>query len=336
MDRELLYRFFNGTASELERISIRKWAEAAPENMQELLKERKLYTAIILTGEREAFTSSKAPVGYKRSYFVRWGQYAAVFLCAVLLTWFVSNRMDRASSIMQIEVPLGQYMNLTLADGTNVYLNSGTVFKYPTAFTGKERKVEIDGEGFFKVTHQENDVPFIVKTSKGNVRVLGTKFNVEAYKEKDQFETSLIEGKVEVIAGDERVILNPNEKVLLVNGKLEKESLYDSSCYSFLNPNEKVLLVNGKLEKESLYDSSCYSWTSGIIEFNNIRFEDLMGEFEKIYGVRIVINNADLKDNLCLGKFRRIDGLDYALQVLQVDIPFEFQHDFETKTFYIN
>ncbi|HIX27668.1 MAG TPA: FecR domain-containing protein [Candidatus Barnesiella excrementigallinarum] len=309
MDRELLYRFFNGTASELERISIRKWAEAAPENMQELLKERKLYTAIILTGEREAFTSSKAPVGYKRSYFVRWGQYAAVFLCAVLLTWFVSNRMDRASSIMQIEVPLGQYMNLTLADGTNVYLNSGTVFKYPTAFTGKERKVEIDGEGFFKVTHQENDVPFIVKTSKGNVRVLGTKFNVEAYKEKDQFETSLIEGKVEVIVGDERVILNPNEK---------------------------VLLVNGKLEKESLYDSSCYSWTSGIIEFNNIRFEDLMGEFEKIYGVRIVINNADLKDNLCLGKFRRIDGLDYALQVLQVDIPFEFQHDFETKTFYIN
>ena len=309
MDRELLYRFFNGTASELERISIRKWAEAAPENMQELLKERKLYTAIILTGEREAFTSSKAPVGYKRSYFVRWGQYAAVFLCAVLLTWFVSNRMDRASSIMQIEVPLGQYMNLTLADGTNVYLNSGTVFKYPTAFTGKERKVEIDGEGFFKVTHQENDVPFIVKTSKGNVRVLGTKFNVEAYKEKDQLETSLIEGKVEVIVGDERVILNPNEK---------------------------VLLVNGKLEKESLYDSSCYSWTSGIIEFNNIRFEDLMGEFEKIYGVRIVINNADLKDNLCLGKFRRIDGLDYALQVLQVDIPFEFQHDFETKTFYIN
>ena len=309
MDRELLYRFFNGTASELERISIRKWAEAAPENMQELLKERKLYTAIILTGEREAFTTSKAPVGYKRSYFVRWGQYAAVFLCAVLLTWFVSNRMDRASSIMQIEVPLGQYMNLTLADGTNVYLNSGTVFKYPTAFTGKERKVEIDGEGFFKVTHQENDVPFIVKTSKGNVRVLGTKFNVEAYKEKDQFETSLIEGKVEVIVGDERVILNPNEK---------------------------VLLVNGKLEKESLYDSSCYSWTSGIIEFNNIRFEDLMGEFEKIYGVRIVINNADLKDNLCLGKFRRIDGLDYALQVLQVDIPFEFQHDFETKTFYIN
>ena len=52
MDRELLYRFFNGTASESERISIREWAEAAPENMRELLNERKLYTAIILTGEK--------------------------------------------------------------------------------------------------------------------------------------------------------------------------------------------------------------------------------------------------------------------------------------------
>lgn len=309
MDRELLYRFFNGTASEVERISIRQWAEAAPENMQELLRERKLYTAIILTGQREAFAPSKSPVWYRRSYFIQWSRYAAVFLCAVLLTWFVTNRMDRASSMMQIEVPLGQYMNLTLADGTDVYLNSGTVFKYPTVFTGKTREVEIDGEGFFSVTHQKKDIPFIVRTTKGDVRVLGTKFNIEAYKEKEQFETSLIEGKVEVCAGNERVILNPNEK---------------------------AILVDGKLEKEPLYDLSCYSWTSGIIEFNNIRFEELMSEFEKIYGVHIIINNPDLNDTRCLGKFRRIDGLDYALQVLQVDIPFEFQHDFETKTFYIN
>ncbi len=309
MDRELLYRFFNGTASEVERISIRQWAEAAPENMQELLRERKLYTAIILTGQREAFAPSKSPVWYRRSYFIQWSRYAAIFLCAVLLTWFISNRMDRASSMMQIEIPLGQYMNLTLADGTNVYLNSGTVFKYPTAFVGKVREVEIDGEGFFSVTHQEKDIPFIVKTTKGNVRVLGTKFNVEAYKAKNQFETSLIEGKVEVSAGNERVVLNPNEK---------------------------ALLVGGKLEKAPLHDHSCYSWTGGIIEFNNICFEDLMHEFEKIYGVRIVINNSGLKDNRCLGKFRRIDGLDYALQVLQVDIPFEYEHDFESKTFYIN
>ena len=61
-----------------------------------------------------------------------------------------------------------------------------------------------------------------------------------------------------------------------------------------------------------------------------------MSEFEKIYGVRIIIENPELEDNFCLGKFRRIDGLVYALRVLQVDIPFEFRQDFETQTFYIN
>ena len=311
MDRDLLYRFFNGTASESERKDIRQWADAAPENMKELLKERKLYTAILLTGERESFALSKEkePVWYKRSYFVRWGQYAAVFLCAVLLTWLVSNRVDRASSMMQVDVPLGQYINLTLSDGTNVYLNSGTTFKYPTAFTGKNREVEIDGEGFFRVTHQKNDVPFIVKTSKGQVKVLGTQFNVEAYNDKDLFETSLLVGKVEVTTASDKLVLNPNEK---------------------------AVLVGGKLKRETLDDESSYSWTSGIIDFNNIRFDDLMKEFEKIYGVHIIIRNPQIKDNRCLGKFRRIDGLDYALQVLQVDIDFEYSHDFETQTFYIN
>lgn len=148
-----------------------------------------------------------------------------------------------------------------------------------------------------------------MKTSKGDVRVLGTKFNVEAYAEKGGFVTSLIEGKVEVVT--------------------ETGSLV-------LAPNEKATLVDGKLKKESLLDRGSYSWTSGIIDFNNIRFGDLMSEFEKIYGVRIVIEDPELEDNFCLGKFRRIDGLDYALRVLQVDIPFEYEQDFETQTFYIN
>ena len=310
MDKELLYRFFNGTASESERIGIREWAEAAPENMRELLNERKLYTAIILTGKRESFESHKKISWYKRSGFIHIGRYAAVFICAVLLTWFVSNRMDRTlSAVLQIDVPLGQYMNLTLADGSTVYLNSGTTFRYPKAFTMEVRQVEIDGEGFFQVTHQKKDIPFVVKTSKGDVRVLGTKFNVEAYTEKDRFVTSLFEGKVEVVT--------------------ETGSLV-------LDPNEKATLVDGTLKKESLLDQGSYSWTSGIIDFNNIRFGYLMSEFEKIYGVRIIIENPELEDNFCLGKFRRIDGLDYALRVLQVDIPFEFRQDFETQTFYIN
>jgi len=132
---------------------------------------------------------------------------------------------------------------------------------------------------------------------------------VEAYKNRNKFITSLLEGTVKVSANNQQIILKPNERATLSDGKL----------------------IRSKIE-----DDSYYSWTSGIINFNNITFEALMKEFEKVYGIEIVINNSAIKNNLCLGKFRRIDGLEYALKVLQVDIPFTYQRDFEKHIIYIN
>ena len=307
MDKESLYRFFNGTASEAERIQIRNWADASPENMKELLRERKLYTAIVLVGKKESFINQKTR--YKKIKITQFYRYAAVFIGAILLSWFIANLKDETLPIQQITVPLGQYMSMTLADGSNVYLNSGTTLKYPTKFTDDYRTVEIDGEAFFQITHKKNDAPFIVRTFKGTVEVLGTKFNVEAYKNRNKFITSLLEVTVKVSANNQQIILKPNERATLSDGKL----------------------IRSKIE-----DDSYYSWTSGIINFNNITFEALMKEFEKVYGIEIVINNSAIKNNLCLGKFRRIDGLEYALKVLQVDIPFTYQRDFEKHIIYIN
>ena len=130
MDKESLYRFFNGTASEAERIQIRNWADASPENMKELLRERKLYTAIVLVGKKESFINQKTR--YKKIKITQFYRYAAVFIGAILLSWFIANLKDETLPIQQITVPLGQYMSMTLADGSNVYLNSGTTLKYPT------------------------------------------------------------------------------------------------------------------------------------------------------------------------------------------------------------
>ena len=127
MDKESLYRFFNGTASEAERIQIRNWADASPENMKELLRERKLYTAIVLVGKKESFINQKTR--YKKIKITQFYRYAAVFIGAILLSWFIANLKDETLPIQQITVPLGQYMSMTLADGSNVYLNSGTTLK---------------------------------------------------------------------------------------------------------------------------------------------------------------------------------------------------------------
>ena len=309
MDKELLYRFFSGEASESERIQIRNWADSSPDNMKELLRERNLYTAILLVGKKESFASKARKIWLNRAFFIQAYRYAAVFVGAILLSWIFVNNQKVTYPMQQVTVPMGQYMNMTLADGSTVHLNSGTTIKYPTQFTDDCREVEVDGEAFFQVTHKDNDAPFIVRTFKGSVEVLGTTFNVEAYKNKDTFVTSLLEDYVKVNTGNEQLVLQPNEKASVIHGKL----------------------IKSKIE-----ENSYYRWTDGIISFNNITFGALMKEFEKIYGIKIVIRNSDVKNNYCLGKFRRIDGLEYALKVLQVDVPFTYERDFENHIIYIN
>ena len=108
-----------------------------------------------------------------------------------------------------IKVPAGQRANLTLPDGTNVWLNARSEMRYPAVFTGNKREITLDGEAYFEVTHNE-DKPFVVQTNKCNVEVLGTKFNVEAYSDSEDFCTSLMEGSVRV--SDKG---NPSESLVL-------------------------------------------------------------------------------------------------------------------------
>lgn len=307
MDKELLYRFFNGKATEAERIRIRQWADAKPENREELIRERRLYTAILLHGGRELFVARQVK-WYKKNWFVQTCRYAAVVVLTLAMAWGMMYERDEGMKYVKVCVPLGQYTSITLSDGTQVCLNSGSVFTYPTSFDNGCRNVKLDGEGLFNVKHLDKDVPFQVQTSFGKVEVLGTKFNLEAYAKKGKFVTSLLEGSVKVEAGEAQVVLQPNEK---------------------------VELRDNKLVKSSISDDCCYSWSSGLIQFNNIRFDDLMKQFEKIYGVQIVIQTPELCTNRCLGKFRRIDGLEYALKVLQVNIPFTYKRDFDKHTIYI-
>lgn len=111
-----------------------------------------------------------------------------------------------------ITVAEGQRAQLTLSDGTRVWLNSGSTMRYPASFGSDRRTVQLDGEGYFEVSRNE-EVPFVVETSKADVEVLGTKFNIEAYASGYRFETALIEGSVHVrSASGDSVVLDPHQK----------------------------------------------------------------------------------------------------------------------------
>ena len=213
-------------------------------------------------------------------------------------------------ALQTITVPAGQRINITLPDGTNVWLNARTTIQYPVSFNSNERLVKLDGEAYFDVARDEKK-PFIVQTDKYNVEVLGTQFDVESYSDSEDFETALMEGSVRI------------------------SSLTDTNESLMLTPNNKAYLHKGKLRIMPVDDYNPYRWKEGLICFKNETFASIMKDFEKYYGINIYITNQQVQKYLYTGKFRQTDGVDYALRVLQKDIKFNYDRDDDKHIIYI-
>ncbi len=305
MNKELLYRFFEGNTSVDEEKQIKQWLDASEANHRAFFQERKVYDATLLTARE---TSLKPE---RKTVLSPWatGAAAAIALLLIVNGLFFFNRKDSTGPYNTILVPPGQRINLILADNSNVWLNSNTEFRYPASFSRKNRTVYLNGEAYFDVSKNEKK-PFIVKTGQGDIRVTGTSFNVEAYTRFNSFETSLFEGGVDIYKNEVKLAaLKPNEKAVL---------------------GSHGLLVVSKIE-----DNDEYLWRKGLIAFNNKRLEEILLSLEKYFDIRIQIDSKKLPQHTYTGKFRQSDGVDYALRVLQRSIRFTYERNEETGTIHI-
>lgn len=230
-------------------------------------------------------------------------KYAAVICLLVVSTWFITYLYvsdDSETLFTEINVPKGQRVNIVLADGTSVWLSPRSKIKVPNEFKQANRVVELDGEGFFEVT-KNVEHPFIVKTGKYNVKVLGTRFNVFAYSEKSRFETCLVEGSV-----------------LVYNRDNEKDGLY-------LKPNEKVSLENNRLVKSvSDFNNEKYL-ESGVFSFQSKPFIEILEYLSLWYGVQFEVERSVAIYRKISGKFRQSDEVDNILRALQGAHSFNFK-----------
>ncbi len=309
IERDSLVRYFLGQMSEEEKEALHQWLEADEANRKLFIRERIRFDASLLVDEevvRAGKKRQRMPV-----WLVRCMEVAASLL--VLLGGFYAYdryQMAHAEKSYQcVSVPAGNRANLLLPDGTNVWLNAGTSLRYPVAFKGKSREVELNGEAYFEVSKSEK--PFVVKTDRCDVEVLGTTFDVEAYADETEFRTTLYEGSVQLQAA------GASEKVVL-------------------HPGETAELVGGNLQVSPTKDKNAYRWKDGLIYIEDQSFEAIMEMFEKFYDVRIVINNPKVKALGYQGKLRIADGIDHALRVLQNDFPFRYKRDEESNTIIIN
>lgn len=309
MEKEKLYRFCIGEASEKEAAEILEWTQESPENEREFALMQMIYDGALLYS---AGTVSEKPElvfkVWKKKWLLRYAVAAAVLISTIIgLSVFTIHRDHKqwSGQMTTISIPAGQRIEMQLQDGTHVWLNAGTKFEYPPVFLGGERRVKIDGEALFEVTHDAKR-PFIVETYAYDVEVLGTKFNVIAQKARNSFSTALLQGKVKVT--DHRA----NEEILM-------------------NENEIIEYIGGSLQKSRLRGDEPYCWTKGLVCVDNLTFEELMQKFEQMYGVEIVIDRKELpKLHFKTGKFRVSDGIDHALTVLQASSGFNYERNQET------
>lgn len=192
MNKDLLFKFFEGKSSLDEEKKIREWMEESNSNFNCFMKTRREYDIQILSGSNVIASNKKKLIPLQ--WIVGAAATIIILIIGGIYLFNIENNIEQYNTII---VPAGQRINLILSDNTNLWLNANTEFRYPTEFSKKNRTVYLDGEAYFEVSKDENK-PFIVKTSKGDVHVTGTSFNVEAYSKFDNFVTSLFEGGVDI------------------------------------------------------------------------------------------------------------------------------------------
>ncbi len=207
----------------------------------------------------------------------------------------VQQVADAAGSSQQenlvFTTPKGQSSKILLIDGTEVWLNSGSSLTYPSTFSGKERRVKLSGEGYFEVAHNV-DKPFYVETEEGPlVRVLGTSFNVSAYKEDKRTTTTLVEGSVQLLSKSNQVVLKPNEQVI-------------------------AHIDDALLRKERVNVSDFISWKDGYFSFNGQSIPEILAEVRRWYNIE-EITYTYMPEEKFTGTFKRTKSLKSLLVKLE-------------------
>ena len=198
-----------------------------------------------------------------------------------------------------LNVPKGGEYSLILPDGSRVWLNSETTLRFPVQFTGGKRVVYLSGEAYFRVK-KDTSAAFHVYTKQQEITVLGTTFNVSAY-ENDWFtETTLIEGKVAVEGGAERVVMKPSEQYIL-----DKRS--------------------GVGELKEVETEFYTSWIDGKFYFTSFTFEEIVKKLERWYDFTMIYEEDDIRQMRFSGVINKHRPIEEMLRFLEKTTDIHFK-----------
>lgn len=218
----------------------------------------------------------------------------------LVYTYDNSSRENSTKDIHTLTTPPGGQFQLTLHDNTRIWLNAGSVLRYPATFSAGERKVELAGEAYFEVA-SATTAPFrVVLRNNDTVAVLGTRFNVQAYPEEEEKRVTLIAGKLLVQSSGHQVLLAPGMQAVIHNS----------------------ISTADNTDIEEVID-----WKNGLFIFHDAPVEEIMEEVARWYSARVVYNGK--VDHLFNATIKRSEPLDKLLRLIQLNghVTFKTEHN---------
>lgn len=244
-------------------------------------------------------------------------KYVAVLILAIGVGWsfhelqdkFENNDQKKGEIVYnELRIEKGGRVNtLTLSDGSKVFLNASTTFKYPTTFGNQDRMVYLDGEAYFEVT-ENTEKPFVVKLKKQDITVLGTTFNVKAHSEEEYSVVSLFSGRISLEA---------------FNKKGETMSLM------FLKPNQQAYADNntGSVSIQNTDVSLSNAWIRGEYKFKEEPLFSIIKQLENYYGMKIHIDSERLKNVKYTGTFSLDQDIKEVFHIIDYEKRFSIKYD---------
>jgi transmembrane sensor len=301
----LLEKVFSQKATTKEGFEAEQWRNATPENemiyaqLLNYFREKGSLPVHFTPDVKKAYTAVAEQTGSVKSSKIRylqvstWVKVAAVLVFA-LIGWWVAYEQEAFRAITYASVTTSDSVQTTvvLPDGTRVWLNYGSELQYSRRFKAN-RTLQLNGEAYFEVAHDSLH-PFVVHANNASVRVLGTKFNVEAYANTAIDDVTVTEGRVSYGAGQETVKLIAGDK-----GLFSKET--------------------GAVQKTINDDANFLSWKTKAFIFDNTQLTDALSDLAKVYRFTFKFSAPSLSNLTLTAQFTN-RPLDEILQTISLTL----------------
>jgi len=314
----IIANYLIGEASETEKGELFGWIGESPANKRVFEENKRIwekspsfFPASEIASDREKIKDQiiqQLSKPEKRVGVSVWiYRVAAILALPVMLGigWYLGSGRNTAETAMcEVTAPKGQISKCVLADGTQIWLNAGTTIKYDPSLKGNFREIKLDGEAYFKVSKNKHK-PFVVTTKYAQIKVLGTVFNLKAYSGDNKVETTLEEGSVE----------------FSLNGSSAKPVE--------LKPGEQIVFNSSenKLTRSKVETYLHTAWKDGKYVFKDADLKTIITELERLYDVRIHLQNDSLMQLHFRGMFEYDQNIFSALEALERTTNIKYRMD---------